>query len=246
MFVGGVVLCRCVWVCDLWIYRRARPHRHRMLASDGVRYAGGRSSVGRRVRSVTKLRLEWYGGVFLLLQQRSKHPREIVVTPKASTSLLRSKSARYEVVTRRPAERNWNRGDLGAENLLPIAPSPPVLSYITTRRHIGWGGPSTGPTLLFYCSGVSVSAWAAAGRLLWWGGGWQVFRRGKLIIISKRQDRHPSAGGTKSAPWRPRGRELSADCCCALAGPPSRYSRGCPTGDLRWGRAGGPHRWLPR
>jgi len=28
------------------------------------------------------------GGVFLLLQQRSKHPREMVMTPKVSTSLL--------------------------------------------------------------------------------------------------------------------------------------------------------------
>jgi len=65
--------------------RLARPHRHRGLASDGVRYAGARSSVGRRFRSVTKPWLEWYGGVFLLLQQRSKHPREMIITPKAST-----------------------------------------------------------------------------------------------------------------------------------------------------------------
>jgi len=28
------------------------------------------------------------GGVFLLLQLRSKHPRELVITPKASTSIL--------------------------------------------------------------------------------------------------------------------------------------------------------------
>ena len=53
-----------------------------------VQYAGARSSVGRRFRSVTKLRLEWYGGVSLLLQTRSKHPREMVITPKASTSLF--------------------------------------------------------------------------------------------------------------------------------------------------------------
>jgi len=65
--------------------RLAWPHRRRGLASDGVRYAGARSSVGRRFRSVTKLRLEYYGGVFLFLQQRSKHPREMVITPKAST-----------------------------------------------------------------------------------------------------------------------------------------------------------------
>ena len=37
-------------------------------------------------RSVAKLRLEWYGGLFLLLQQRSKHPREMVITSKASSS----------------------------------------------------------------------------------------------------------------------------------------------------------------
>jgi len=68
--------------------RLAWPHRRRGLASDGVRYAGARSSVGRRFRSVAKLRLEWYGGVFVLLQQRSKPPREVVMMPKASTSLL--------------------------------------------------------------------------------------------------------------------------------------------------------------
>ena len=70
-------------------YRRQRlawPHRRRGLASDGVRYAGARSSVGHRFRSVTKPRFAWYGGVFLLLQQRSKHPRGMVTTPKASTS----------------------------------------------------------------------------------------------------------------------------------------------------------------
>ena len=68
--------------------RLAWPHRRRGLASDGVWYAGPRSSVGRRFRSVTKLRLEWYGVVFLLLQQRLKHPREMVITPTASTSLF--------------------------------------------------------------------------------------------------------------------------------------------------------------
>ena len=69
----------------------AWPHRRRGLASDGVRYAGARSSVGRRFRSATKLKLEWYGGVFLLLQQRSKHPREMVITLKASISLCTHK-----------------------------------------------------------------------------------------------------------------------------------------------------------
>jgi len=66
--------------------RLAWLHRRRGLASDGVRYASAQSSVGRRFRIVTKLRLEWYGGVFVLLQQRSKHPREIVITPEVSTS----------------------------------------------------------------------------------------------------------------------------------------------------------------
>jgi len=79
--------CPCVYLC-VQRNRLAWPHRRRGLASDGVRYAGARSSVGRRFRSATKLRLEWYGGVFLLLQQRSKHPREMVITPKASTSLV--------------------------------------------------------------------------------------------------------------------------------------------------------------
>ena len=45
-----------------------------------------RGDVG--IEALTKPRLEWYRGVLLLLQQRSKHPREMVVTPKASTSLL--------------------------------------------------------------------------------------------------------------------------------------------------------------
>jgi len=64
-------------------YRGRTAHCRRGLASDGVRYVGAQSTeqrrrVGRRFRSVTKLRLEWYGGgVFLLLlmQQRSKHPQ---------------------------------------------------------------------------------------------------------------------------------------------------------------------------
>jgi len=58
--------------------RLAWPHRRRELASEGLRYAGARSSVGRGVRIVAKLRLDRYGGVFLLLQERSKHPREMV------------------------------------------------------------------------------------------------------------------------------------------------------------------------
>jgi len=49
--------------------------------------------VGRQFRSVAKqLRLEKVGAiyarVFLLLPQRSKHPRETVITPKASTSIF--------------------------------------------------------------------------------------------------------------------------------------------------------------
>jgi len=69
--------------------RLAWPHSRRGLASNGVRYAGARSSVGHRLRSVTKQRLEWCGGIFLLLQQRSKHLREMIVTAKASTSHFR-------------------------------------------------------------------------------------------------------------------------------------------------------------
>jgi len=54
----------------------------------GVQYADARSSVCRRVQSVAILRLERYGGVRLLLQQRSKHPREMILRPKASKSNL--------------------------------------------------------------------------------------------------------------------------------------------------------------
>ena len=80
--------CGCAFRVIVVVGRLAWPHRRRGLASDSVRYAGARSSVGRRVRSATKLRLEWYGGVFLSLQQRSKHPRQMVITPQASTSRL--------------------------------------------------------------------------------------------------------------------------------------------------------------
>ena len=80
---------RCSIVRLFAFFGLAWPHRHRGLASDGVQYADARSSVGRRFRSVMKLKLEWgYGGVVLLVQQRSEHPREMVITPKASTSLF--------------------------------------------------------------------------------------------------------------------------------------------------------------
>ena len=49
--------------------------------------------------------------------------------------------------------------------------------------HFGWGGPSTGLTLLFlqqWCLGVGVSRCGPAAVV---GRGCWVFRRGKLIII---------------------------------------------------------------
>ena len=58
-------------------------------ASDGVRYADARSGVGRRVteRGATKvIRLYRWVQVFFLLQEHAKHPREMGITPKASTS----------------------------------------------------------------------------------------------------------------------------------------------------------------
>jgi len=54
--------------------RLAWPHRRRGLASDGVGYADARSSVGRRFRSVTKLRSAWYGGSFLIAAAALKTP----------------------------------------------------------------------------------------------------------------------------------------------------------------------------
>jgi len=54
--------------------RLAWPHRRRGLASDGVRYADARSSVGRRFRSVTKLRIEWCVGSFLIAAAALKTP----------------------------------------------------------------------------------------------------------------------------------------------------------------------------
>jgi len=70
------------------------PHRCREQASDGVRYAGARSGVGRRVteRYATKvIRSYRWVHVFFLLQEHTKHPREMVVTPKASTSIFKAK-----------------------------------------------------------------------------------------------------------------------------------------------------------
>jgi len=61
----------CVRVCD-FIYAQCALHW----------YEDARSSIGRRVRSVTKLRLEQFGGVLVLFQQRLQHQREIVIPPK--------------------------------------------------------------------------------------------------------------------------------------------------------------------
>ena len=55
-----------VLVCGSLRFQRNRlawPHRRRGLASDGVRYADARSSVGRRFRSVTKLTKVRKGGM---------------------------------------------------------------------------------------------------------------------------------------------------------------------------------------
>jgi len=78
----SIILVECVHLFQR--NRLAWPQRRRGLASDGVRYAGARSSVGRRFRGVAKLRLEMVGS-FVLLQQRSKHPREMARTPKGLT-----------------------------------------------------------------------------------------------------------------------------------------------------------------
>ena len=70
----------------LGLTRLAWPHRRLELASDGVRYTDARNTVGRRARRVARRRLEWYVGKFIMLQQRSKHSRKVVLTPKASIS----------------------------------------------------------------------------------------------------------------------------------------------------------------
>jgi len=60
-------------------------------ASDGVQYAGARIGVGRQVteRYETKvIRVYRWVQVFFLLQKHSKHPREMVITPKVSTSFF--------------------------------------------------------------------------------------------------------------------------------------------------------------
>ena len=109
-----LVVCLCVWPVSLLTSGivtgpgRGVPHLYRNLsyrypketdsrgrtvaeskASDGVRYAGARSGVGCRVteRYETKImRLYRWVQVFFLLKEHSKHPREMVITPKASTS----------------------------------------------------------------------------------------------------------------------------------------------------------------
>jgi len=109
-----------------------------------------------------KLRLKLYEGVFVFLQQRSKHLREIVVTPKASTSIV------VLLVLR------WGARLLIAPRTRSPLPEPPG----SPLPLLGWpnfglhrlGRSFYGPYPSFFCSGVSVSVWAAAGRLLWWGG----------------------------------------------------------------------------
>jgi len=114
--------------------RLAWPHRRRELASDGVRYADARISVGRRVRSVAKLRLEWYGEAFLLLQQCSKHPREIVMTPRASTSVFlyitRLIGVTHDGLTRRPP---WYRRSFSYKRC-PVRRSDSTLGFQSSKR----------------------------------------------------------------------------------------------------------------
>ena len=58
------------------------------LRIDEVRISARRFAIECRFENTSpENQFEWYGGVFLLLQQRSKHPREMVITgrqPKIS------------------------------------------------------------------------------------------------------------------------------------------------------------------
>ena len=88
-------------VLSVWPLRPLRVPVSRSFVLDSARHASRRCGLRSRTRTHSHTRtrtrrhsrpsrqlgLEWYGGVFLLLQQRSKHPREMVITPKASTSL---------------------------------------------------------------------------------------------------------------------------------------------------------------
>jgi len=147
----------------------AWSHRRRELASDGVRYAGARSSVGRRFRSVTKLRLEWYGGVFLLLQQRSKHPREIVITPKASTSRFPFfRWANGSLARRRPDAEGGKAADIVSARLkcgqAAIYSRDVYMAWILNRVSPLFGGPtgqlSTQKIYIFLASRVPFFRWA--------------------------------------------------------------------------------------
>ena len=67
----------------------------------------------------------------------------------------------------------------------PPGPGPPSGASLRgpTMGQIGWGGPSTGPTLLFGAAGVSPCRCEPLRAGCCGGRGRSVFRRGKLIII---------------------------------------------------------------
>ena len=76
----------------------------------------------------------------------------------------------------------------------PPGPGPPSGASLDGQHvgHIGWGGPSTGPTplLLQWCLCVGVSRCGPAAVV---GRGCKVFRRGKLIIIFRGEVTAPQA-----------------------------------------------------
>jgi len=70
------------------------------MAVDGYRFGLERGIIQ---NIELKLRLDRYGGVFLLLQERSKHPQRMVMTPEASSS-------RAQVIARRTQRHKRGRG----------------------------------------------------------------------------------------------------------------------------------------
>ena len=80
-------------------------------------------------------RIDWYGGVVLLLQERSKYPRLMVRTPKAETSNLRSH------IDYRVEELDVPNSDAAAANRVNSHPAGAIYLYL----YLGRSGPNLEP-----------------------------------------------------------------------------------------------------
>jgi len=97
-----------------WVLTRV-PKKLTRVAAPSPRASLGRRTVCGRTEQLSAAGFEalrnykvrigrgYLWGSFLMLPQRSKHPREMVITPKASTSIFVSSIARSLRPSRRPA-----------------------------------------------------------------------------------------------------------------------------------------------